>query len=446
MRKSCLKPGGAAVRFAFILAALASAHPALARQDGEPVAAGSTTKGGLVEGAQILHVTNLSDSGPGSLREAVETKGPRVIVFDVGGAISLAADLKLQKPYVTIAGQTAPSPGISLWGASLRVRTHDVVIQHIAVRAGPADTPAINDNRDAISIDGNPASPLDQQSFEVRLENVSASWSVDEALSIWYPTTHNVSVRHSIVSEALNNAGHPKGPHSMGLLIGQDTQAVSVTGDLMVSNMFRNPVVGKGASTYVANNFIANPGQNAIHFYDTGSTAPTRATIVNNVVEVGPDSKSTITGVLVPMGSDGTDAADQVFVDGNQLQLGLKGVQTRTGAGLTLEAQSPVSSVDWTLTPSDVVREDVLRYAGSRPADRNPTDRRLLDQIASGTERIVDAPPEEGDFKTVTNRLAAVPDDPMGQTSDGRTRLEDWLCEQHFAVGGAPSRDCPAKP
>ena len=415
------------------------------RPAADAVIAGADTKGGLATNTQIVHVTNLDDDGPGSLRAALDLKGPRVIVFDVGGAIDLKSDIKIHEPYVTIAGQTAPSPGISLWHSAVRIRTHDVVMQHIAVRSGPSDSVKINGNRDAISIDGNSASSDENHSYQVRLENVSASWSVDEAMSLWYPTTQHITVRHSIIAEALNNAGHPKGDHSMGLLIGADVQGVAITGDLLASNMFRNPVVGKGTSAFVANNYIVNPGQNAIHFYNRGSEAPTRATVVNNVVEAGPNTKKTISGVLVPMGLTGEDTTNQVFIDGNQMALGPRGQEVKTGPGLVLAPQAPVWSKDWALKPADAVKADVLRYAGARPADRDPTDRRLLAQIQEGTEKVVDSPPETGDFQAVTRHVAAVPRNPLATGSDGRTRLETWLCDQHFAVGGAPSEDCPAK-
>jgi pectate lyase len=429
--------------WALIVAALgvAAAPPALARQETAPLVAGSTTKGGLVDGSKVIHVTTLDDSGPGSLREAVGVSGPRVIVFDVGGAIRLASDLKLQKPFLTIAGQTAPTPGISLWGASLRVRTHDVVIQHIAVRAGPGDTPKINDNRDAISIDGNRSSPLDRQSFEVRLENVSASWSVDEALSTWYETTHNITIRHSIVSEALNNAGHPKGPHSMGVLIGTNVRLVELAGNLLASNMFRNPVMGKGASAYVANNYIVNPGQNAIHFYETKSRA-TRTTVLNNVIEAGLDTKPSLNAILLPALPDRV-APDVVFVAGNSTEVSAKASPLTVAESQNLAESIPVHGATWKLLPTKAVKADVLRYAGTRPAERDQVDRRLLAQIADGTARIIDTPPETSDVEPSAKRVADVPADPFA-TAGGRTRLEGWLCEEHFKVGGAPSSDCPA--
>ncbi|HEU0095360.1 MAG TPA: hypothetical protein VFQ52_02820, partial [Rhizomicrobium sp.] len=115
--------------------------------------AGTATHGGAVSGGAIVHVTSLADSGAGSLRDALATRGPKVIVFDVGGVIHLASDLKVSTAQTTIAGQSAPSP-VTLTGGSLRLRANDLVVQHIAVRPGPGPTPEINGNRDSITIGG----------------------------------------------------------------------------------------------------------------------------------------------------------------------------------------------------------------------------------------------------------------------------------------------------
>src|SRR5206468_8793403 len=100
---------------------------------------GAYAKGG--RGGQVLFVTSLSDSGPGSLREAIETKGPRTVIFRVGGLIETKG-LVVREPYLTIAGQTAPGDGICIKktesdGTALELSgTHDVVIRFLRVRAG----------------------------------------------------------------------------------------------------------------------------------------------------------------------------------------------------------------------------------------------------------------------------------------------------------------------
>lgn len=408
----------------------------------EDSATGANTHGGLASVTRIIHVVNLEDAGPGSLRAAVEAKGYRVVVFDVGGRIDLQKDLVVRQPNLTIAGQTAPSPGISLWGGALRIRTHDVVVQHIAVRVGPGPNAKANDNRDAISIDGN----TQNQSYQVLLENVSAAWSVDEAVSAWYPTTRNVTITNSIVAEALRNAGHPKGDHSMGLLIGQDTQSVEVTGNLLANNMFRNPVVGKGTTAYVANNYVVNPGTNAIHFYGKGGdNAQTRASIINNYIEPGPSSQSTIFGVLIP-GDNGQPTDDLIYVSGNEMSDSPKSEPLAIAAGMKLSPSPTVVAARWKLIPAAKVKDWVLAHAGMRPADRDPVDQRLIKQIKAGTEKVIDRPEDAGPIPTIDSsaKVANVPDDPLDVSpKTGKSRLEMWLCLRHLQVGGSLSSRCP---
>ena len=98
---------------------------------------GFETKGGA--GGEIVRVTNLNKSGEGSLAAALEMEGPRIVVFEVGGVIDLEkSSLGIRNPNITIAGQTAPNPGITLIKGGIGIATHEVVIQHIRVRPGEA--------------------------------------------------------------------------------------------------------------------------------------------------------------------------------------------------------------------------------------------------------------------------------------------------------------------
>src|SRR5690554_961641 len=162
-----------------------------------PGAAGFGMSTPAGRGGEIYKVTNLNDSGSGSLRACVEASGPRVCVFEVSGAIQLQKDLRIQNPYITIAGQTAPSPGISLYGGTVRIYdTHDVLIQHIRIRVGDANGGSDPINRDALDLAG--GSGVNN----VVLDHVSASWALDEMVSVW--KGRNVTIRNSIISEALD--------------------------------------------------------------------------------------------------------------------------------------------------------------------------------------------------------------------------------------------------
>ncbi len=402
---------------------------------------GADTRGGAVPGATIARVTNLEDNGPGSLRAALALPSPTIVIFDVGGTIPLKSDLKISRPFTTIAGQSAPSPGITLMGGALRIHSHDIIVEHISVRPGPGKTAKENDNRDAISIDGNPAAGGNSFSFNVLLENVSASWSVDEALSLWYESTRNVTIRNSIIAEALRSAGHPKGDHSMGLLIGPGISGVEISGNLLASNVFRNPAISQGATVYFANNYVYNPGQNGAQFYDRENDTDTVASFVNNVYESGRDTKKAIFGIAVSaLGTPG--AHTTAYISGNIMNLG-DYARAVAANPATLIANNPPLVGRWTsLIRADEVKAAAFRYAGSRPADRNAVDRAIIDDVQRGQERVVDMPPMERAIEKTSYATAEVPSDPFAVVSDGQYRIEQWLCTLHRKVGGQASPRC----
>src|SRR5262249_49856471 len=154
--------------------------------------------------------------GPGSLRRAIDAPRPRLIVFEVGGVIDLGGvSLVVRNPEVTIAAQTAPDPGITIIRGELSVETHDVVIQHIAVRPGTRGGGA----PDAIGARG-------REAYSILFDHCSATWGIDENLSVSGPadgepsgTAHDVTIRSCLIAEGLSHAGHPKGEHSKGTLI-----------------------------------------------------------------------------------------------------------------------------------------------------------------------------------------------------------------------------------
>lgn len=394
------------------------------------IAAGALTLGGAVPGGSVIHVTTLADSGPGSLREAVQVLGPKVIVFDVGGVIHLQSDLKLGVPRTTIAGQSAPAP-ITLAGGSLRLRADDLVVQHIAVRPGPSGVPAIDGNRDGLTIGGGSRPVRD-----IRVENVSLSWSLDGAADIAGGAVR-VTFRDNIVAEALNRAGHPKGRHSMGMLINKDNEGVLVTGNLFAANMFRNPVIARGSSVLVAHNLIAAPGHNAIHFYDVPGATPLRASVIGNIVLAGPDTRSNVTAVQIPADMAEMNPDARIYLADNRADAG-----PLTSRGPFVLAATP--PVEAKLTAPSDVRARVLRFAGSRPAARDAVDTRIVAGAANGTLRIIDNPADVGGLGRVAavQGRAAVPDRPF-EAAGATLRITAWLCQRSLELGSDRTPDCP---
>jgi hypothetical protein len=172
---------------------------------------GRFARGG--RGGKVVVVTNLNDSGPGSLREAVTNDiGPRTIVFNVSGLILLQSRLVSNNPYVTIAGQTAPGKGITIKGSSLGLGSSDNIVQNVRVRLGYD----YNGDAGGMGLLGN---------YNI-IDHCSISWTTDEAISS--RNSSNVTFQHSLISEALNKANHPNYPNG----IVEHGYAASISGNV----------------------------------------------------------------------------------------------------------------------------------------------------------------------------------------------------------------------
>ncbi len=149
-------------------------------------------------GGRVLDVSSLNDSGPGSLRAAVEAEGPRTVVFNVSGLITLESRLIIRNPHLTIAGQTAPGKGICIRKFNLgMLGAHDVIIRHLRVRPGDVA---------GVTLDGMGMAGCDH----CIIDHCSISWSQDEAFSS--RGAKNITLQRSLLSEALNAAGHKNYP------------------------------------------------------------------------------------------------------------------------------------------------------------------------------------------------------------------------------------------
>lgn len=383
---------------------------------------GMETKGGL-EG-KVVKVTNLDDSGPGSLRDAlVNVKEPRLVVFEVAGYIDLQKDISIQSPFVTIAGQTAPSPGISLRNATLRIRTHDVVVEHLRFRVGNAPGPEKMSDRDGIQIVGEekiPAGEFPEATvYNVVIRHCSVAWSTDEGISTYFKGIRDVTICDSIIAEALDKAGHPKGGHSMGLLVGDHSQNVTILRNLFAHNRYRNPVVKGNTTSIVANNVMYDIGNNALHSYGAGEGLPTKLTAVSNVLLAGPTRPTETKGKskVVHFYSDRTtrngwtNEGSRIFVKDNLVPEG--GVEKSKLLDYDVFAEEPpVSIPGLKILPASEVREVVLTNAGARPKDRDAVDARIVKQVREGSGKIIDTQDDVGGWPAMEKkeRKLDVPD------------------------------------
>lgn len=384
-------------------------------------------------GGKIIRVTNLNASGPGSLRHALEASGPRIVVFDVSGYIHLTSMINIHEPFVTIAGQTAPFPGITLRGGGIRIKTHDVLVQHIRIRPGDDPVGPSPISRDSLSI-----ADKYESLFNIVVDHVSLSWSVDENMDVWYPGHRDITIVNSILSEALDNSIHPKGTHSKGLLVGFGTRNLLVLGNLFAHNDQRNMRVKGDTSTLFVNNVVYNwhgaaPAGAATAY--GGKDGPFDASIVGNVYIRGLNTRKGEGSYPVHF-DDNVLAGTRVYVADNQ------SIRTSDDSWSVVktDAKTPIRVDSW---PNDIlslkvkkgnrVRGWVLGTAGARRADADPVDSRVLNDVMSGMGRIIDSQDDVGGWPPLESRVRGVGGVPelivpsQEIQESGYTKLEEWL-------------------
>lgn len=353
---------------------------------------------------KVVRVTTLAGEGAGSLRAALETPGPRLVVFEVGGVIDLRGrTLLVRHPHLTLAGQTAPDPGITLIRGGLIVETHDVIVQHLAVRPGDGKGASLDGEwaPDALGARRTKHGPV----HDVVFEHCSATWAVDENLSTSGPadaapkdTASDITLRHCLIAEALSRSTHPKGEHSKGTLVHDGVRNVTISGCLYAHNRERNPRLKGGATAVVRDSVLYNWGSACIGVGARGAKkmlAPAELALAGNTAIAGPDTrgkffiKSVDPGARVTLGDNlliGTSLADD-------------GAKLFPGPGI--EALPPLAAA-----------ERVLRSAGSRPAKRDPIDARIVRSVIDGKGGIIDSQEQVGGYpvRTPATRTIVVPE------------------------------------
>jgi pectate lyase len=359
---------------------------------------GADTIGGRF--GRVIEVTNLNDSGEGSLRAALETMGPRIIVFRTGGTINLEEPVSITNPFVTLAGQTAPGSGITLRGEGITVATHDVIIRGMRVRIGDNGSPA--NNRDGINIS---TTFSDGDVYNVIIDHCSVSWAIDENISTWITgnepfTLYNITVQWTISSEGLYNSIHvdegvtngKTDPHSMGMVIGKNGFNVSIHHNLFAHNDDRNPLITGVTNIEIVNNLIYAWGSGPIKF----SSDKNVAHVFNNYLKAQDYSRTD--DVMLP---DEQIPGSAFFLIGNITDIPKSKsdyidsrILNRAGISLSTNPLFPPSAlnVDDTLDVYDLV----LANAGAVSPARDPIDERIIRQVRERTGDIIDSQEEVG--------------------------------------------------
>jgi len=362
---------------------------------------GEYTAGG--RGGKVIVVTSLANEGPGTLREACETGGARIVVFNVSGIIRLTSPIHVRAPYITLAGQTSRGDGICVTGASFLIDTHDVIMRHLRFRRGAQDV-AFRDD----AIGGNPIG-------NIIIDHCSASWGLDENMSIYrhvydrgangkglkLPTV-NVTIQNSIFSEAMDTYNHAFGSTCGG-------HNCMFTRNLYASNISRNCSVGMDEGFNFVNNVIFNWWNRSVDGGDYNS----QFNIINNYFKPGPITpldKPISYRILKP--EAGRDKSKPVtfgkaYVSGNIVEGNEKVTKDNWDGGVQLSEQhqagdylpkikvdKPFVMPNVTIITAEQAYKSVLENVGANFPKRDAIDTRVIKTVITGKAIYVENAPE----------------------------------------------------
>ncbi|WP_347838405.1 pectate lyase [uncultured Draconibacterium sp.] len=352
---------------------------------------GKYTVGG--RGGDVYEVTNLNDSGEGSLRAAVETEGPRTVVFRVSGNIELESPIRIKNPYITIAGQTAPGDGICLKNHPLTIDADQVIIRYIRVRPGDVS----GNDYDAVSC---------RYKKHIIIDHVSASWSIDECMSIYQ--CDSITVQWCIVAESLSGSNHKKGSHGFGGIWGSNYS--SYHHNLLAHHSSRNPRFASGCgNTDYRNNVLYNWGYRSCYGGEAkqkGSDKFTFSTInmVSNYYKPGPATDPAKKSELAdPSKRDDNDMGSWYIAD-NVIE-GSPSVTNDNWSGVRGNNYIKLDQA-WDAMPinqqtAEEAFKSVLDHVGASLPKRDAVDARIIEEARTGKANF------EGIYKTKKN----VPDE-----------------------------------
>ena len=392
---------------------------------------------------EVYRVTNLNDSGPGSLREGIEgQERARTIVFEVSGTIALESSISIRNrnSYLTVAGATAPSPGITIrnYGFHIRGRANDIFIQHLRFRTGDQGippNPTKSQMPDPISIEPGVRNLV--------VDHCSLSWGTDMNLMTG---ADDATFSNLITAEALATPLHPKGPHSKGFYVlsyrGGDYggHRTAVIQNLIAFNADRSPAVSAG-SVVIANNYVHACGRScSIQIDDHAGVrkGAVQASIVANVLGGGSARIALRSGV---------NRESRFHLSGDNIYNGDVIADPWSSKNVTKQHPWPTYAPvpahkraatredaiwipDYEPMPAQQVKDFVLAHAGARPAERDPVDERIISNIASGKGKVIASQDDVGGWPELAEnrRELSLPDNPDGDNDgNGYTNLEQWL-------------------
>lgn len=366
---------------------------------------------------QIVVVNNLNDSGPGSLRDAINRPFPRIVVFEVSGDIFLERPMVVRVPFLHIAGQTAPGKGVAVWGYPFVIGTHDVLVQDMRFRLGAKH----QKQSDCATVSG-----TSLRAFNVVFDHCSFTFGLDETLTI-LNAGPGITISNSIVGYSLDAL-----KHSCGLLV-LNSFNVSLIRNVLAFNSDRNPTIrGDSRKVEVINNLIYNSASHAIYIGSRGPrNYPVDVLLKGNHYITGPDNMNRY---LLSVHKEVADSLNVFWADNTTCHKGR--LQRNFEVQLFDKSNRfvPVSKAPFTGTvdfviSSDVLEDRLLLSSGARPGNRDSVDSLLVSNIRQREGNIIKDEDELGIPMSLPNETEEfeIPDDLHLKDSNGFTRLQNHL-------------------
>jgi hypothetical protein len=394
---------------------------------------GMQTRAG--RGGTVYKVTNLNASGTGSLRACTDASGPRVCVFEVSGNIDLGgSELNVYNPFLTIAGQTAPAPGISLINGSFGIVTHDVLVQHIRSRGGLVPT-----RRTPFSIDNTPGA-----TYNVVIDHVSMAWSTDDLALTWWGA-HDITWSHVLATGELNNTGVYFDAAGKVMLTDSGDYNIFVTDSALLTGYQRMPLAQANPFVFV-NNVVYNWGGVATEYTRQRVSSGGKFVVVNNHYRTGPLHAQAWVKKPIFL-RDNLVPGMEIYLDGNYAPDFAASQQWDLVDNRGPFTQSQMQATSLPAWPTGYVAksaasgslfETVLNNVGAFPLSRDSLDARLVSDARNRTGGYVTSTT----FPTLANnyRALTLPANPNGDDNgNGYTNLEEWL---HCMAAQVEGRAC----
>lgn len=354
-------------------------------------------------GGDVYHVTNLNDSGAGSLRYGIQTaNGPRTIVFDLSGTIFLQSKLNINKPFLTLAGQTAPGDGITVAGWTTSIsNTHDVVVRYMRFRPGDINCPQLQD--DSLNV---------VNASDVIIDHVSASWSIDETLSV--TQSDRVTVQWSLITESLNNSCHEKGLHGYGSLLRYGKGGLTFHHNLYAHHNSRNPRLGDDLGLDFVNNVVYDWGGDAGYSGAADEGTPSMNYVANYVI-AGPSTPTSKRNRAFRGGSQNT----LIYQTDNLIDSNVNGIRDGVNTGWAMFVGSYTQQLirfDFPPIGTDDAETAYIRVldAAGHSLVRDSVDARVISEVMNDAGSLIDSQDQVGGWPDL-QALAA----PLDSDQDG---------------------------